>query len=123
MRRAITNRGSLRMRMSGSESARQRVIPPSPSHGCCPHGYSGRRNAGAETKSVFAGLLKCTHCGGTVTRMPKGDDNVYLICSQANRRVGCKPQAVRYADVERALVENATMMIQEAPRGRETSDL
>jgi DNA invertase Pin-like site-specific DNA recombinase len=81
------------------------------------------RNAAVEPKSIFAGLLRCAHCGGTVTRMSKGDDNVYLICSRANRRLGCKYQAVRYEDAEHALVENATVIIQEAPRGQETASI
>jgi DNA invertase Pin-like site-specific DNA recombinase len=81
------------------------------------------RNATAEPKSVFAGLLRCAHCGGTVTRMPKGDDNVYLICSRANRRLGCRYQAVRYEDVEHVLLENAGTIMQEAPRGQEAADI
>jgi DNA invertase Pin-like site-specific DNA recombinase len=82
------------------------------------------RNAAIEPKSVFAGLLRCAHCGGTVTRMPKGDNNVYLICSRANRRAGCdKYQAVRYDDVERALVENVSVIMEEAPRGKETEEI
>jgi DNA invertase Pin-like site-specific DNA recombinase len=81
------------------------------------------RNATAEPKSIFAGLLRCAHCGGTVTRMPKGDNNVYLICSRANRRLGCKYQAVRYGDVEGALRTNARAIIEDAPRGQETEDI
>jgi DNA invertase Pin-like site-specific DNA recombinase len=81
------------------------------------------RNATAEPKSLFAGLLRCAHCGGTVTRMTKGDNNVYLICSRANRKLPCKYQAVRYDDVERALVENAGIIAQEAPRGQETAEV
>jgi DNA invertase Pin-like site-specific DNA recombinase len=81
------------------------------------------RNATAEPKSIFAGLLRCAHCGGTVTRMPKGDDNVYLICSRVNRRLGCRYQAVRYEDVERAVVQNARTIAQDAPRGKETEEI
>ena len=81
------------------------------------------RNATAEPKSIFAGLLRCAHCGGTVTRMVKGPDNVYLICSRANRKLGCKYQAVRYEDAERALLGNASVIVQEAPRGQETASI
>jgi Recombinase/Recombinase zinc beta ribbon domain len=81
------------------------------------------RNAAVEPKSIFAGLLRCAQCGGTATRMTKGDNNVYLICSRANRRLGCRYQAVRYEDVERAVVQNAGTIIREAPRGKETSDI
>jgi DNA invertase Pin-like site-specific DNA recombinase len=80
------------------------------------------RNAGVEVKNVFAGVIKCAHCGGTVTRMPKGRW-VYLICSKANRKVGCKYQTVQYEAVEGALRENAQTIIQKAPRGLETEAL
>jgi DNA invertase Pin-like site-specific DNA recombinase len=80
------------------------------------------RNAGATPKSIFAGLLKCVHCGGTATRMPKGGQ-VYLVCSKANRKVGCKYQAVRYEDVEKALRQNARAIIKDAPRGQATEDI
>jgi DNA invertase Pin-like site-specific DNA recombinase len=81
------------------------------------------RNAGAEPRSVFAGLLKCIHCGGTVTRVAKNSRDVYLICSRAHRRVGCKSQAVRYGDAERALRENAKAIVADAPRGLETGKI
>jgi hypothetical protein len=80
------------------------------------------RNAAAGPKSVFAGLLRCSHCGGIVTRMVKRA-NVYLICSRANRRRECKYQAVRYRDVEHALIENAKVIVEEAPRGLDTEEL
>jgi DNA invertase Pin-like site-specific DNA recombinase len=80
------------------------------------------RNAGTEVKSLFAGVLKCVHCGGTVTRMPKGGQ-VYLVCSKANRKVGCKYQAVHYGDVETALRRNARHVIREAPRGQDTQEI
>jgi DNA invertase Pin-like site-specific DNA recombinase/flagellar motility protein MotE (MotC chaperone) len=82
-----------------------------------------RRNAGVGPKSIFAGLLRCAHCGGTVARIPKGDNKVYLICSRANRRLGCKHQVVRYEAVEHALLVNATLIMQEAPRGKETAEI
>src|SRR5262249_16315684 len=81
------------------------------------------RNAAVEPKSIFAGLLRCAHCGGTVTRMTKGDNNVYLICSRANRRLGCPYQAVRYGDVENALRTNAKAIVGDAPRGKEAQEI
>jgi flagellar motility protein MotE (MotC chaperone) len=83
------------------------------------------RNAAAEPASIFAGVLKCARCGGVVTRVSKGK-HVYLVCSKANRKGtkdGCKYQAVRYQDVEQALVVNAHVIIDEAPRGPETEEL
>ena len=32
------------------------------------------RNAGADPASIFAGVLKCARCGGTVTRVAKGQE-------------------------------------------------
>jgi DNA invertase Pin-like site-specific DNA recombinase len=80
------------------------------------------RNAGGQIKSLFAGLLKCSRCGGTVTRIAKAN-HVYLVCSLANRKAGCLHQAVRYEHVEGALRQNATAVIADAPRGLETEDI
>jgi hypothetical protein len=57
--------------------------------------------------------------------MSKGK-HVYLVCSAANRRGtknGCKYQAVPYHNVEQALITNAHVIIDEAPRGPETEEL
>jgi hypothetical protein len=81
------------------------------------------RNANNLPASIFAGLLKCPYCGGTVTRVSKGQ-HVYLICSLANARAGaCKRQAVVYADAEEAMTVNAKVIVEEAPRGRDTSEM
>ena len=81
------------------------------------------RNADIEPKSIFAGLLKCVHCGGTVTRVSKGE-YVYLVCSKANARAkGCVYQTVRYQDVEDAILTNARVILRDAPRGLNTADL
>jgi DNA invertase Pin-like site-specific DNA recombinase len=79
------------------------------------------RNAGGQIKSLFAGLLKCSRCGGTVTRVAKAN-HVYLVCSLANRKAGCLHQAVRYEHVEGALRQNARTVIDDAPRGLETEE-
>ncbi len=82
------------------------------------------RNAAVAPASIFAGVLKCAHCGGAVTRVSKGE-YVYLVCSKANRKGtgACKYEAVRYEDVELALRRNARTIIQDAPRGPETAEL
>ena len=50
-------------------------------------------------RSMFAGILKCRHCGGTVTRVSKGK-HVYLVCSAANSSSRtCQYEAVPYFDV------------------------
>ncbi len=81
------------------------------------------RNASAEIKSMFAGVLKCIHCGGTTVRVSKGRW-VYLVCSRANAKAnGCKYRAVRYADVEEAITINAHAIIENAPRGKTTEEV
>jgi DNA invertase Pin-like site-specific DNA recombinase len=82
------------------------------------------RNASAEPASIFAGLLRCVHCGGFVTRVSKGEF-VYLVCSRANRRgtKACRYLAVRYEDVESAFRQNAATILKEAPRGKNAADI
>jgi DNA invertase Pin-like site-specific DNA recombinase len=81
------------------------------------------RNAGAAPASIFSGVLKCSHCGGTVTRIAKGGKAAYLVCSRAHARGACKRQAVRYEDAEGALRDNADALIDDAPTGQETTEL
>jgi DNA invertase Pin-like site-specific DNA recombinase len=80
------------------------------------------RNAGAAPKSIFAGLMKCGHCGATVTRVNKGE-HVYLLCTKAHAKAGCRYQTVRYADTEERFCEYADWLIDHAPRGRDTSEI
>ena len=82
------------------------------------------RNAALAPASIFAGVLKCAHCDGAVTRVSKGQ-YVYLVCSKANRKGtgACKYEAVRYDDVELALRRNARVIIRDAPRGPQTAEL
>lgn len=81
------------------------------------------RNANLPAASVFAGVLKCAHCGGSTLRVSKGV-YVYLVCSRANAHAkGCKYLAVRYGDVEQALTENIRTIVRRAPRGRSTAEL
>jgi DNA invertase Pin-like site-specific DNA recombinase len=81
------------------------------------------RQTRTPTRSIFAGVLKCRHCGGTVTRVAKGD-HVYLVCSAANARPrSCHYEALPYDSVERAFINAAQRMIDEAPRGNDTTQL
>ena len=58
------------------------------------------RNSSREARSIFAGVLKCQHCDGTMTRVSKGE-HVYLVCSAANARGGtCKYETVPYQQAE-----------------------
>jgi pimeloyl-ACP methyl ester carboxylesterase len=81
------------------------------------------RNADTEPRSIFAGVLKCANCGGTVTRVSKGQ-HVYLVCSRANQRAkGCRYRAVPYGTAEEAMRVNAKHIVGNAPRGRDTAEL
>jgi DNA invertase Pin-like site-specific DNA recombinase len=80
------------------------------------------RNADRPPASIFAGVLRCSHCAQTVIRVAKGP-YVYLVCSRAHAKAGCKYQAVRYADAESALVVNVSTICDGAPRGAATSEV
>jgi hypothetical protein len=83
------------------------------------------RNANNEPVSIFAGVLRCVHCDGVITRMSKGKGQyTYLICSRANRKGlrGCEYLPVHYSAVEEALRVNIGAIIKHAPRGLETGE-
>jgi DNA invertase Pin-like site-specific DNA recombinase len=80
------------------------------------------RNVSIEPASIFAGVLKCARCGGVVTRVSKGA-YVYLVCSQAHRKGGCRYAAVPYRDVELAFRHNANAIIRSAPRGKGAEEI
>jgi DNA invertase Pin-like site-specific DNA recombinase len=77
------------------------------------------RNADGVPRSILAGIACCNECGGTVTRIDKGEYK-YLVCSRAHAKAGCVYRAVSYANVEEAIRENAEALIEEAPRGDNT---
>ena len=81
------------------------------------------RHANRPPQSMFSGVLKCSRCDGTVSRISKGA-HVYLVCATANAKAGtCKYQAVRYADVEEVFRAHAEAICADAPRGKDTSDI
>jgi hypothetical protein len=80
------------------------------------------RNAVRPVSSLVAGVAKCSHCGGSVIRVSKGE-YVYLICSWAHSKAGCKYQAVSYREVEQGLRLNIEALIEEAPRGSSTEEI
>ena len=80
------------------------------------------RNAARPANSIVAGLAQCVHCGGSMIKVSKGQ-YVYVVCSRAHAKAGCKYQAVPYSEVEKALRLNAASLVEEAPRGQATSEL
>ncbi|GEM_PF-3152665 len=78
------------------------------------------RHAEETPKSIFAGLMKCPYCCGTVTRVSKGK-YVYLVCSRAHSRAAsCKYQPVSYESVEKAFIVNSPVILRDAPRGKKS---
>jgi DNA invertase Pin-like site-specific DNA recombinase len=78
------------------------------------------RHADAVPKSIFAGLVRCSACGGTVVRVSKGP-YVYLVCQKAHLKANCSYLAVKYEDAESAFIERMKWAADWAPRGQETA--
>ena len=81
------------------------------------------RNATAPVRSIFAGVMKCQHCGGTVTRVNKGE-HVYLVCSAAHGKSGtCHYESVPYWQAVGAFMRGLNVTMSNAPRGNDTAEL
>jgi DNA invertase Pin-like site-specific DNA recombinase len=81
------------------------------------------RNTKAPARSIFAGVLKCQHCGGTVTRVNKGEW-VYLVCSAAHGTAGtCKYESVPYHEAEVEMRRIVHRILDDAPRGNNTAEM
>ncbi|MCW5701754.1 MAG: recombinase family protein [Bradyrhizobium sp.] len=81
------------------------------------------KNAKAPIRSIFAGVMKCQHCGGTVTRVNKGDW-VYLVCSAAHGKSGtCKYESVPYVQAVEAFKRSLRITLDSAPSGNDTAEL
>ena len=81
------------------------------------------RNTNGPVQSIFAGVLKCRHCGGTVTRINKGE-HVYLVCSAAHAKSGtCKYESVPYHDAQSEMRRVIHKVLGEAPRGNDTAEM
>lgn len=81
------------------------------------------KNTNAPVRSIFAGVLKCRHCGGTVTRVNKGE-HVYLVCSAAHAKSGtCKYESVPYHDAQSEMRRVIHQVLGEAPRGNDTAEM
>ncbi|MGY3486107.1 DNA invertase Pin-like site-specific DNA recombinase [Bradyrhizobium sp. USDA 4011] len=79
------------------------------------------KNAKAPVRSIFAGVMKCQHCAGTVTRVNKGD-HVYLVCSAAHAKAGTHPyESVPYPQAVSAFKAGLKRTLDTAPRGKDTA--
>jgi DNA invertase Pin-like site-specific DNA recombinase len=73
------------------------------------------RHANREVRSLFAGVLRCSRCGSTVSRVTKGA-HVYLACAKAYS-IGTHPyQTIRYELAEKVFRRQARGIIKDAPR-------
>ena len=74
-------------------------------------------------RSIFAGVMKCRHCDGTVTRINKGD-HVYLVCSAAHAKAGTHPyESVPYMEALDAFTRGLGKTLDSAPRGNDTAQM
>jgi DNA invertase Pin-like site-specific DNA recombinase len=81
------------------------------------------KNAKAPVRSIFAGLMKCQHCDGTVTRVNKGD-HVYLVCATAHAKAGTHPyESVPYQQAVDAFKRRLKGTIDSAPGGNDTAEI
>jgi DNA invertase Pin-like site-specific DNA recombinase len=81
------------------------------------------KNANGPVRSIFAGVMKCQYCDGTVTRVNKGHW-IYLVCAAAHAKAGTHPyESVPYAEAVDAFCQNISHTIETAPRGKDTRDI
>ncbi len=81
------------------------------------------KNTTAPVRSIFAGVMKCQHCGGAVTRVNKGE-HVYLVCSAAHGKSGtCHYESVPYQQAVEAFKRGLYVTMSNAPRGNDTTEL
>jgi hypothetical protein len=81
------------------------------------------KNADAPVRSIFAGVMKCQHCGGTVTRVNKGD-RVYLVCAAAHAKAGtCRYESVPYVEAVSTFKNYLAGTLDSAPRGNNTAEM
>jgi DNA invertase Pin-like site-specific DNA recombinase len=78
------------------------------------------RHADATPKSIFSGLLRCAHCGGSMVRVSKGE-NAYLLCDKAHQRAACRYLAVKYENAESAFIDRTKRLREWAPRGHDAA--
>jgi hypothetical protein len=70
-------------------------------------------------RNLFGGVARCPLCGGSMTRVSKGEGNgrPYLVCAKAKVGAGCRYRGVPYEQLEEAFVSNTNRVIATAPAG------
>jgi DNA invertase Pin-like site-specific DNA recombinase len=93
----------------------------------------GRHANAGIVRNVLGGLARCPACGGAMIRVHKGRAKVpeeatasapwaYLVCAKAKAGAGCAYRSVRYADVERAILEGVDHIEYQCPTGVPEAD-
>ena len=81
------------------------------------------KNAKLPVRNIFAGILKCRHCEGAVTRVSKGE-YAYLVCSAAHAKAKtCSGESIAYQQAVEALMRTFKTTMEEAPRGKDTTEV
>lgn len=79
------------------------------------------RHANSHLQNILGGLARCPLCGSTMTRTTKGNTTKavkpYLVCTSAKGKAGCRYRAVKYDEIETALVQHAEWLEQTGPSG------
>jgi len=84
------------------------------------------RHASHPISNIFAGLGRCVHCGGTMTRLNKGSGKtkwVYLICVAARTAGSCKYELIPYGRLEQAFLDNVSYLVGDAPAGNKGKEI
>jgi DNA invertase Pin-like site-specific DNA recombinase len=66
-------------------------------------GAGGRK--GENISNLFQGVASCVYCGSKMLYINKGSGNTYLVCSKAQRGLGCEKTRWRYDDFEASFIE------------------
>ena len=75
------------------------------------------RHSGSAVRHLLAGLARCPHCEGTMTRVSKGPGGgrAYLVCAKAKRKAGCVYRGVPVAEVDAAILDHRVQIELDAP--------
>lgn len=73
-------------------------------------GVRGRKLS-QEVKNILSFLGRCPACGGTMTRINKGENFQYLVCQRAKNQAGCVYKTVPYGKVEAAILKSVPLML------------
>jgi DNA invertase Pin-like site-specific DNA recombinase len=56
--------------------------------------------------NLLRDLVKCAYCGGVMRFVDKSNGNIYLVCDNAKRGLGCSYDSIRYEESEKVVLAN-----------------